>query len=259
MKKENKDGTTFKWRQLFKKRWFFPALYITLAALLLTVVVWYQNLDNRIPMIDDQAVEVSDHYTPVDQTGEEPPEVEEEESILKPVSKDTDIEIVTKYYDYDADETEQEDALILFENHYSQSKGIDIVQSDGESFDVLASLSGTVTTVKDDPVLGTVVIISHDDGVETYYSSLTDVQVQEGMEVSQGDLLASAGKNVYGKDHGYHLHFEIRKDNVAHNPEEYFNESVASLMLANQDADDNEEVDDEVDDEEDPIEDERDQ
>lgn len=247
MKKENKDVTSSKWRQLFRKRWFFPAIYITIAALLLTLVVWYQNLDNKVPRIDQEALEVSDHYVPVNQSGEGDPVIEQKESILKPVSNDTEIEIVTKYYDYDTEASEQEKALILFDNHYYQSTGIDLARTDGETFDVLASLSGTVSTVKDDPILGTVVIIDHEDGVETYYSSLADVNVQEGMKVNQGDVIGKAGKNVFGKDNGIHVHFEIRKNNVTFNPENYFNESVADLMVAEQDVGNEQNEQDEID------------
>lgn len=246
MKKENNNKMTFKWRRLFRKKWLYPAIYITVAALLLSLVIWYQNLDQQIPDLDREALEVSDHYIPVSHTGEEDGP-EQTENILRPVSDDEEIEIVTEYYDYDAEASSQEKAIILFDKHYLQSTGIDLARKDGESFDVQASLSGTVKKVKDDPILGMVVILSHKDDVETFYSSLTDVSLQEGMQVSQGDLIGKAGKNVFGKDKGVHLHFEIRKNNLTYNPERYFNESVASLMLA--DASNEEEEDDSNEDE----------
>lgn len=245
MKKEKQETTTSWWKKLIQKRYFFPALYLGLAAILLSVVVWYQTLDRQISPEPEEALEVSDHYVPVNQSGLADDEgTTEEESIQKPVSEDTEVEIVTKFYDYDADEEDQEKALILFDKHFYQSKGIDLASVNGEPFDVLASLSGTVTTVKPDPVLGNVVIISHDEGVETYYSSLEEVNVQEGDRVTQGDVIGLAGTSVIGKDHGIHVHFEIRKDNVAFNPEEYFNQSVNSLVVA--DAEESDEVDGEA-------------
>ena len=59
--KETKKVSKNKWTQIFKKKWFFPALYIMLAAFLLTGVIWYQNAQsNLIEGIDD--VEESESY-----------------------------------------------------------------------------------------------------------------------------------------------------------------------------------------------------
>lgn len=249
MKKENENKTSFNWRKILRKKWLYPAIYITVAALLLSLVIWYQSLDGPLPIQDQEALEVSDHYIPVSQTGEEDPVIEQTEYILKPVSDDQEIEIVTEYYDYDAEASSQERAIILFDKHYLQSTGIDLARKDGESFDVLASLSGTVKKVKDDPILGTVVILSHKDGVETFYSSLADITVQEGMQVSQGESIGKAGKNVFGKDKGVHLHFEIRKNNVTFNPEQHFNQLISNLMVLDSSNDEEEEEEDSKEDE----------
>lgn len=62
----------------------------------------------------------------------------------------------------DAAEEDQLDALIFYNNQYYQSKGVDITSSDGESFEVIASLTGKVTSVKEDDLLGKVVEMEHD-------------------------------------------------------------------------------------------------
>src|SRR5699024_7622869 len=77
-----------------------------------------------------------------------------------------------------------------------------------------------------------IVIMSHDDGIETYYASLTETKVQEGDEVKQGDILGIAGKNVFSADSGVHVHFEIHKDGVEVNPEEYLDEPFQNLVEA---------------------------
>src|SRR5690625_553845 len=245
MKKENEDVKTSWWRQLFRKRWFFPALYLMIAALLLATIIWYQNVDDQTALNENDALEVSDHYLPVHQTGENGEENNEnQESFQKPIAEGSDIEIVTKFYDYDADEEAQERALILLDNHYLQSKGIDMTLKDDDApFEVLASLSGTVTKVKNDPILGHVVVISHDNDVETYYSSLGKVTVDENDKVSQGDVIGQAGKSDFGKDYGNHVHFEIRKNNVAYNPEVYFNQPLNELLTADANVDEDEQND----------------
>ena len=227
--KEEQNGTSKnKWRNIFRKKWFFPALYLTIAALLLTVVVWYQNVDNQVPEGLDENESAEDSMT--DPFNEDAEAVMEQQEVIKmPVLDEQQAEIVTKFYDYNADEEDQENGLILYNNRYYQSTGVDIASADGETFDVIASLSGTISEVKEDPLLGNVIVISHDNGVETYYASLEEVDVQAGSEVSQGDKLGTAGKNLFGQDSGIHVHFEIRKDGVEVNPEDFFNQPLSRL------------------------------
>lgn len=229
MKEENKGASKNKWSRIFKKKWFFPGLYLTLAALLVAGVIWFQAAGN-----DEVAEDNMEQDPSYDQTSEHPEEDAEpvmgpDEVIEMPVASPDEAEIVTKFYDYDADEEEQLESLILYNNRYYQSTGLDIASSDGETFDVVASLSGTVSEVKEDPLLGNLVVLDHGDDVATYYASLGEVQVQAGDEVSQGDVIGTAGKNLFGQDNGTHVHFELRKNGQEVNPEAYFNQPVASL------------------------------
>jgi stage II sporulation protein Q len=237
MKEENNGASKNKWRRIFRKKWFFPALYLTIAAVLLTAVIWYQNLDNQIPQVseDEQEVETDD-YTPTPSDEEAQPVVDQQEIIQMPVSDQEQAEIVTKFYDYNADQEDQESALVLYNNRYYQSTGVGIAAPEGETFDVIAALSGTVTEVKEDPLLGNVVIMSHDDDVMTYYAALEDVQVSAGDTVSQGEQIASAGNNLFGKDDGTHVYFELRKDGQEVNPEEFFGQPVSSLSSLTEEA-----------------------
>lgn len=235
MKEEKNDVSKTKWRQIFRKKWFFPAVYIAIAAVLLTVVIWYQSLDNRLPEVlnDDQEV-ISDQYSPTDPDGDVEAVMDQQEVIQMPISDEDQAEIVTKYYDYNADEEDQENALVFQDNHYYQSTGIDIASVDGETFDVQASLSGTVADTKVDPILGNIVILEHEQNVMTYYASLGEVFVEAGDKVTQGDVIGNAGNNIIGKDNGTHVHFEIRKDDVTFNPEDYFNQPISKLEIVDE-------------------------
>lgn len=229
MKEENK-GASNKWSRIFRKKWFFPAVYLTVAALLLSVVVWYQNLDNQMPdAMDEQEEQESEDYAPTLDDEDAEPVVDQQENIEMPVVDQDQAEIVTKFYDYNAEQEDQENALVLYNNRFYQSTGLDIASADAETFDVVASLSGTVTEVKEDPLLGNVVSMSHDNDVMTYYASLGEVEVQAGADVEQGDLIGTAGNNLFGQDNGTHVHFELRKDGNEVNPESFFNQPVASL------------------------------
>ncbi|MFC4558057.1 peptidoglycan DD-metalloendopeptidase family protein [Virgibacillus kekensis] len=228
MKEENNGTPKNKWSRIFRKKWFFPAVYLTIAAVLLSVVVWYQNLDNQ--MQESQQQQDAENYTPQEHTQDAQSVLNQQEVIQMPVANPDQAEIVTKFYDYDAEQKAQEQALVVYNNRFYQSTGIDIAAADGKSFDVMASLSGTVAEVKEDPLLGNVVTLSHENEVVTHYASLDEVNVQAGDEVAQGDVLGTAGQSVFGQESGVHVHFEIRKDNKAVNPEEFFNQPLSNLI-----------------------------
>ncbi|WP_068673756.1 M23 family metallopeptidase [Oceanobacillus sp. Castelsardo] len=225
--KENRETPKNKWSQIFRKKWFFPAVYLGLAALLLAVVVWYQNLDSSVPTADEEIQNEQEESIPTSTDEEAEPVTSQQEVIQSPLTDPDQAEIVTKFYDYSASEEDQENALVFYNNRYYQSKGIDLASE--ESFDVVASLSGTVTEVKEDPLLGNVVVVDHGNEVMTYYSSLEEVKVTPGDEVKQGDQVGTAGQSIFGKDNGTHVHFEIRKAGQVVNPESYFNQPVSSL------------------------------
>ncbi|MDX8047619.1 M23 family metallopeptidase [Gracilibacillus sp. S3-1-1] len=236
---ENKNVSKNSWKRIFKKKWFFPAVYLAVAALLLTGVLWYQSVVNQVPdMADDMEEQLDDLSKGNDGAGEEEDAttvMSQQEVLELPVTEDLQVEIVTKFYDYGADESEQESALILHQNKYYQSDGIALSTSDHQSFDVVASLSGTVTEVKQDPLLGNVVKLEHEQGISTYYASLEEIFAEEGNEVEQGETIGTAGQNTLGQDNGVHVHFEVRKDGVPVNPESFVNEPINKIVAPEDD------------------------
>ncbi|QDP42239.1 M23 family metallopeptidase [Radiobacillus deserti] len=236
MREENNNVSKNGMKRVFRKKWFFPALYLTMAALLLTGVLWYQNLESQNPLAGDEpeSEKTGDSVTGNGTLGDEPesqPVMEQEEVLKMPIKEESQAQIVTKFYDYDAEAEDQEKALVLYNNKYYQSKGVDIASSDGKAFDVAASLSGTVTEVEQDPLLGNVVKITHENDVTTYYASLENVLVEAGAEVKQGDVIATAGRNLFGQASGVHVHFEVRQGETAVNPEEFFNQPLSKLNV----------------------------
>src|SRR5690625_2078110 len=228
MKEENRGTPKNKWSRMFRKKWFFPAMYLVIATLLLTVVVWYQSVDNpKTDTVEDS--DVTDNYDPSPYDEDAEAVLEQQEDIQMPVTDQEQAEIVTKFYDYNAEQEDQEDGLVLYNNRYYQSEGIDIASADGEAFDVAASLSGTVTEVKEDPLQGHVVVLTHANDVTTYYASLGEVNVDVDSKVTQGDVIGTAGKSLFGKDNGTHLHFQLRKDGNGLDPETYFGQPLSKL------------------------------
>lgn len=221
---------------MLKKKWFFPAVYLVVASLLIGGVLWYQNSLNQIPEATEDMQNQLDDLTGAGDRQQDSEEedatavMQQQESLSMPVADELQVEVVTKFYDYNADAEEQEKGLILHQNTFYQSDGIAISTPENESFDVTAALSGTVAEVKEDPLLGNVVKIEHEYDVSTYYASLGEVLVEEEDEISQGESIGSAGENAMGKDNGIHVHFEVRKEGTPVNPEEFINQPISKIV-----------------------------
>src|SRR5699024_952550 len=91
--KEFPNGSKNKWTRIFKKKWFFPAVYIVIAAFLLTGVVWYQNTQSKLIEGLDEPGE-TDEFLPNDFDKEEAESVlQQSETIKMPVNEETQTEI----------------------------------------------------------------------------------------------------------------------------------------------------------------------
>jgi len=146
-----------------------------------------------------------------------------QETMVAPVQEGVDI--VRYFYEVDGENNHQ--ALDYFEGVYRQSKGIDYGSS--EAFDVVAALSGTVTEVKKDAILGVCVTIECENGIELIYQSLANVGLEEGQSIAQGNLIGESGHNIYEADLGNHVHFTIEKDGVAVNPLDLLNKKINEI------------------------------
>lgn len=96
--------------------------------------------------------------------------------------------------------------------------GLDVAAPTGTN--IYAVASGTVSLVKFMTTsYGHYLIINHGNGVQTVYAHCSDIYVSEGAQVSQGQLIATVGST--GNSTGSHLHFEIRSNGTALNPQNY--------------------------------------
>jgi murein DD-endopeptidase MepM/ murein hydrolase activator NlpD len=87
-------------------------------------------------------------------------------------------------------------------------QGIDIAGAYGES--IVASDGGEVILAGQYYGYGLMVQILHDNGDVTYYGHCSDLLVEEGERVCQGQVIARMGKT--GVANGVHCHFEIRRN-----------------------------------------------
>lgn len=218
-------------RRFLSKRWALPAIYLASAAILLTAVIWFQNNNND--SANPGEVDVEQIENAGKNSDKDAVEVNSKvENFSWPVSKQEGTVVKKEFYDVNADKTKQENALVFYDSQYHLNRGIDIGMKDGKEFDVTAALSGEVTKVKEDSLLGNVIEVEHVEGITTSYQSVTDIAVKVGDKVTKGQTIAKAGQSLLNKDAGIHVHFEIRKDSVAVNPQDYFEKSVSTLMEA---------------------------
>lgn len=96
-------------------------------------------------------------------------------------------------------------------------EGIDLGCPVGSN--VLAADGGTVTYAGYSGAYGYLVIIDHQNGMETRYAHNSSLLVSKGDKVYQGQHIAESGNT--GRSTGPHCHFEIRVNGVAKNPINY--------------------------------------
>ncbi|CAK4835245.1 unnamed protein product [Aphanomyces euteiches] len=212
------------WRALMSKKWAFPAIYMAAAAIILTFMWVYQDLGSSTKTADKASTEAAKAGTATKNSTNEPanalPVVAYPETMQWPVVNRNDVAAGIPFYDPKASNEDKQAAMVQYGDTYTPHTGLDLVQADNKTFNVLAALSGKVTVVEKNPLTGSQVEITSSNGMITIYQSLSDITVAQGAEVKQGDVIAKAGVNELEKEDGVHLHFEVResKDGPVLNP-----------------------------------------
>lgn len=164
------------------------------------------NVSAKQEVVENEAqVEIPKEEKIEDEKKEETPI-----SFIAPVSGD----ILTDY---------AKDSLVYSNTleEWSTHLGIDIKANKASS--VVASESGTIKSIKNDPRYGLTITMSHRDGFETVYSNLLGAEfVNEGDTIEKGQTIGTVGESAsFEIAEVPHLHFEIYKDGESVNPTEY--------------------------------------
>ena len=104
---------------------------------------------------------------------------------------------------------------------YEAHLGVDFVASAGSK--VYSVLDGTVIEVGNNYLQGNYVIIKHDNGLKSVYSSLDEnITVAKGDSVAKGDIIGAVGSSAYSElEEGSHLHFELLDNDKKIDPSGY--------------------------------------
>ena len=99
--------------------------------------------------------------------------------------------------------------------------GIDLAAEEGAP--VMAAADGEVYTVYEDDTLGHTVVIRHNDGYTSCYSSLSDqITVKPGDKVTMGHIIGYAADSaIVESTLGSHVHFSVTHYNEPMDPEEF--------------------------------------
>ncbi|MBR6807316.1 MAG: M23 family metallopeptidase [Clostridia bacterium] len=115
-------------------------------------------------------------------------------------------------------------------NDYRTHMGIDVAASEGSP--VMSCADGTVSSVYEDPMMGTTVEVTHGEGIISVYNNLCaelPEGVTTGAKLSAGDTLGYVGNTALIEcEEESHLHFELHLDGKEVDPTEYIQMTLAS-------------------------------
>jgi len=199
-----------------------------------TIFAWVQitgsgSQDTSVPVSAPEPDETQLVFNPI-----EVPTVAIPETFIAPVDTNN-FNVTTTFFD----ETSEDGAalassLFFFQvgnGKYSHpSQGMSFACENDDVVDVIAPLSGTVSSViDDDPVRGTIITIDHTEGLQTILTGVYNVSVTTGDDVDQGQALGVTGLSRLEPDSGNVVHLEVVQGGTFINPENAIGRMISEL------------------------------
>ena len=104
--------------------------------------------------------------------------------------------------------------VLRFTKHHN---GIDLAAPDGATIRAIGS--GRVVYADPYGGYGNLIVVQHESGLTSHYGHCQSIKVQPGQVITAGHILGTVGRT--GRVTGPHLHFEIRMDGKAQDPEKF--------------------------------------
>lgn len=203
------------------KKSAYPILYGMLISCIMGSLFIIDAANSKIELANDfnyVSKTVFDNVIPV---------VSEKKTVVMKPFLDTDVKEVTLFYKDTDEAAVQQKSLIYYEGTYMPSTGI-TYQKD-ITFDVVSILNGTVIEVKEDQILGKVLKVRHENDLISVYQSLSDITVKQDDIVTQGQVIAKSGVSNLQKELGNNMHFELIKDGINVNPNDYYDKNIEEI------------------------------
>lgn len=210
------------------RKYVLPTCYLFILAIMVASVTFLtKNLLSKNIQNDDHYNYSMSVFDEKEETSNESPKPEEE--VIKPLKPFTNenVNLSTSFYQTNENAENQQKSLIYYENTYMPNTGV-LYEAD-EDFDIIAVLDGNVKDIKTDEILGTYLILSHSDKLETVYYSLKDVKVNIGDNVKKGDIIATSGTTKLQTAKKQTLLFEVYYDGNLMNPLEFYEKNINEL------------------------------
>ena len=195
----------------FGGKGYYIALILCAAAIGISGYLYYQNANEDDPQLQDPTlnVDVMNPSIGIDPTGSNNATEGTSPSGTKPVDKKpmkTGLPVVGEtVHDYAMESLSYNETTRDWRVH----NGIDIAAEAGTT--VCAAADGTVYTTYEDDTMGHTVVIRHQDGYVTVYSSLSeDLAVSTGDTVTLGQAIGTVSNSALLESAiGDHLHFSV--------------------------------------------------
>jgi murein DD-endopeptidase MepM/ murein hydrolase activator NlpD len=108
-------------------------------------------------------------------------------------------------------------------------RGLDISAKRGTP--ILAPADGVVISAGKDRHIGRFIKIRHTEKITTLFGHMLALKVKKGDEVTRGTVIGLMGNS--GRSTGYHVHYEVRKDDVSDNPHNHIlNSHISNTLVA---------------------------
>ncbi len=209
-------------RGMFGKGYYI-ALVLCAAAIGISGYLYYRNANETQPVLQDQQAQPTLSVAAVEDDfpagsllpgkSDEAAPSESQKRALKttaPVSGETVAGYAMETLSYN--ETTRD---------WRVHNGVDIAAAEGTQ--VVAAAAGEVYTIYEDDVMGTTVVIRHQDGYTTTYSSLSgELSVKVGDSVEMGQVIGTVGSTALIESAmGAHVHFSVQHNDEPMDPAEF--------------------------------------
>lgn len=200
----------------FAGKGYYIALILCAVAIGISGYLYYRNTNSQTVSVDDPQATV-DVMNPGSQTKPSTTTPTPPTTVKQPLRTQRPVDGET-VMDYSMDCLCYNPTTRDWRTH----NGMDFAAEAGTQ--VLAAADGTVYTIYNDESMGTTVVIRHEDGYVTTYSSLADdVSVTVGQDVKLGDAIGHVGTTALVETVlGDHVHFSVSCDGKPVDPEEFF-------------------------------------
>ena len=191
---------------------YYIALILCAAAIGISGYLYYRNANEEDPSLDNPSVDVM-NPEPTDPSSTAPTKPTEKQPLVtgRPVNGNVIMDYAMDCLCYNPTTRD-----------WRTHDGMDFAAEAGTP--VKAAAAGTVYTIFTDDSMGTTVIIRHEDGYVTTYSSLAaDTAVTVGQTVTLGQTIGFVGTTALLETAlGEHVHFSVTCNGKPVDPESFF-------------------------------------